>query len=252
MISLAARRHPGLANRPALFLFALLMPLALLTGCRQQGEWHFFEGVALDTGYHITLHGDLGAGETALLEAAIQGELASLEAELDILRRLLAGAGMAGIGLPAPVLPEALRQRLQARALDRLALVLGEFGVSNALVELGGGVRALGMAGRRPWRVRLPRTGLAVDPDSALRLDDAALVSRSAASPSREGEAEASRVLAVSAVAQSAEAADRLARGLLGAPLSQSAMEQPLRLVVLTPRGITLHIGTGLEPLLEP
>lgn len=50
MISLAARRHPGLAMRPALFLFALLMPLVLLAGCRQQGEWLTLEGVALGTG----------------------------------------------------------------------------------------------------------------------------------------------------------------------------------------------------------
>lgn len=251
MISLAARRHPGLAMRPALFLFALLMPLVLLAGCRQQGEWLTLEGVALGTGYHITLNGDLGEGEPALVEAAIQGELAGLEAESESLQRLLRA------GRPALVDTSAMEKGLEeliqahrARAVDRLAGLLGEFGVENALIELGGAQRALGMAGRHPWRVRLPRTGLAKAEDPSLRLEDAALASRSAPRPPGGSDAAAARILAVSVVAGSAEAADRLALELLASPL-EAAMEQPARLVVLTSRGITLHIGAGLEPLLE-
>ncbi|WP_445001008.1 FAD:protein FMN transferase [Halomonas mongoliensis] len=250
MISLAARRHPGLAMRPALFLFALLTPLLLLAGCRQQGEWHIFEGVALGSGYHITLNGDLGEGESALVEAAIQGELASLDNDIQLLQHLLAAGWPMVLGPPGAQVPDDLLQLYRARAVDHLAHVLGEFGVEHALVELGGVQRTLGRAGRHPWRVRLPRTGLASAPDAALRLEGAALVTRSAA---RRPEADApgeARVLAVSVVAQSAEAADHLARELLDSPL-EAAMEQPARVVVLTPRGITLHIGAGLEPLLE-
>ena len=250
MISLAARRHPGLAMRPALFLFALLMPLVLLAGCRQQGEWLTLEGVALGTGYHITLNGDLGEGEPALVEAAIQGELAGLEAESESLQRLLRAGRPALVDTSAMEKGlEAIIQAHRARAVDRLAGLLGEFGVAHALIELGGAQRALGMAGRHPWRVRLPRTGLEAE-DPSLRLEDAALASRSAPRPPGGSDAAAERILAVSVVAGSAEAADRLALELLASPL-EAAMEQPARLVVLTSRGITLHIGAGLEPLLE-
>ncbi|MCA1771036.1 MAG: hypothetical protein LC652_14200, partial [Halomonas sp.] len=69
-------------------MFALLMPLALLVGCRPQGEWHQLEGVALGTGYHITLNGDLDEGEIALVEAAIQGELASFDSQMQVLETL--------------------------------------------------------------------------------------------------------------------------------------------------------------------
>lgn len=250
MISLAARRHPGLAMRPALFLFALLMPLLLLAGCRQQGEWYIFEGVALGSGYHITLNGDLGPGEPALVEAAIQGELASLDNDIQGLQHLLAAGWPSIPGAPGAQVPNDLLRLYRARAVDQLVLVLDEFGVEHAQVELDGVQRTLGRAGRHPWRVRLPRTGLGSAPDAALRLENAALVTRSAARPPGDDDQERERILAVSAVAQSAEAADRLARELLVSPL-EAAMEQPARLVVLTPEGITLHIGTGLEPLLE-
>src|SRR5690554_2097332 len=166
MISLAARRHPGLAMRPALFLFALLMPLVLLAGCRQQGEWLTLEGVALGTGYHITLNGDLGEGEPALVEAAIQGELAGLEAESESLQRLLRAGRPALVDTSAMEKGlEAIIQAHRARAVDRLAGLLGEFGVAHALIELGGAQRALGMRVATPggsgcpapaWRPRTP------------------------------------------------------------------------------------------------
>jgi len=250
MISLAARRHPGLAMRPALFLFALLMPLLLLAGCRQQGEWYTLEGVALGTGYHITLNGDLGAGEFALVEAAIQGELASLDSEMAFLRGLVTLARPPLPGVPAPDgMSEMLQEHLRVLAVDRLFRVLDEFGIANALLELGGVQRASGMAGRHPWRVGLPRSGADEAAGLSLRLQDAALVHRAAPDSGVEATA-AGRVLAVSAVAPSAEAAQRLARELLVAA-PDDTLEHPARLVVLTPQGIDIYIGSALEPLLE-
>ena len=249
MISLAARRYPGLAMRPALFLFALLMPLVLLAGCRQQGEWFLLEGVALGTGYHITLNGDLGEGESALVEAAIQGELVSLDSELAFLRRLVTPSLLPLPGAQVPdAASEALREHLQVLAVDRLFRVLDEFGIANAMVELGGVQRARGMAGRHPWRVRLPRSGAGEAETHALRLQDAALVHRAVPEPAAIEAA--GRVLAVSAVAPSAEAADRLARELLAAA-PDDTLEHPARLVVLTPQGIEIHTGSALEPLLD-
>jgi len=250
MISLAARRHPGLAMRPALFLFALLMPLLLLVGCRQQGEWFQLEGVALGTGYHITLNGDLGEGESALVEAAIQGELASLDSEMALLEALmtLSRPPLAG-GHPPGTIAETLREYLQVLAVDRLFRVLDEFGIANALVEIGGVQRASGMAGRHPWRVGLPRSGADEAAELSLRLQDAALVHRAAPDSGIEA-MPARRVLAVSAVAPSAEAAQRLARELLVAA-PDDTLEHPARLVVLTPQGIDIYTGSALEPLLE-
>ncbi len=255
MISLAARRHPGLAMRPALFLFALLMPLLLLVGCRKHGEWFQLEGVALDTGYHITLNGDLGEGDALLVEAAIQGALASLDSELAFLQ-----AFMSRPPLPRPLAPaeaagderrlEPLSEHLQVLAVDRLFRVLDDFGIANALVELGGVQRASGMAGRHPWRVRLPRTGVGEPEEPVLRLQDAALVTRDAPQPQGGDAPVAARILGATVLAQDAEAADRLARKLLVAA-PDDILEHPARLVVLTPRGIDVYFGSALEPLLE-
>ncbi|MBE0487446.1 MAG: FAD:protein FMN transferase [Halomonas sp.] len=251
MTSLAARRHPGLAMRPALFLFALLMPLALLVGCRQQGEWHQFEGVALGTGYHITLNGELGEDEHALVEAAIQGELASLDSQMDVFQSLLSASRLPLAGAhSADAVDSALREHLQALAVDRLFRVFDDFGIANAMVEFGGVQRARGTTGRHPWRVRLPRSGIGSSPEPALRLQDVALVTRTVLRPAGVEDAATSLVLSVSAVAASAEAADRLARGLLDAA-PDGTLEHPARLVVLTPQGLELHIGYALEPLLE-
>jgi hypothetical protein len=251
MISLAARRHPGLAMRPALFLFALLMPLVLLAGCRQQGEWLQLEGVALGTGYHITLNGDLTQEERVLLEAAIQGELASLDTDREALARLLVAGRLPGRDWPAyDGVSGQLLALLHARAVDRLDGVLEEFAVAHGMIELGGVIRTRGMAGRHPWRVTLPHTGLASAPDLRLRLQDSALVSRTAPEPAGREAPGPARLLAVSVVASSAEAADRLARELLAADPDEIT-EQPARLVVLTPQGIELVTGSALEPLLE-
>lgn len=251
MISLAARRYPGLAMRPALILFALLMPLALLVGCRQQGEWFQLEGVALGTGYHITLNGDLGEGESALVEAAIQGELVSLDSELAFLQGVVTPSlpPLPGAQVPDAV-GETLREQLRVLAVDRLFRVLDEFGIANAMVELGGVLRARGMAGRHPWRVRLPRSGAGEAETHVLRLQDAALVHRAVPEPAAIEASVAGRVLAVSAVAPSAEAAHRLAWELLAAA-QDDTLEHPARLVVLTPQGIEIHTGSALEPLLD-
>lgn len=250
MISLAARRHPGLAMRPALFLFALLMPLALMAGCRQQGEWHQLEGVALGTGYHITLNGDLAEGEPALVEAAILGELASLDSHMQVLEGLLEASRLPCLAEPPSGMTNALvRGQLHALAVDRLFGVFDDFGIANAMVELGGVQRASGTYGRQPWRVRLPRSGLGDASEPVLRLQDAALVTLTA----RHAGADAPttlRILTVSAVASSAEAADRLARSLLVAS-PDDTLEHPARIVVLTPEGLEFHIGSALEPLLE-
>ncbi|MGM0638615.1 MAG: FAD:protein FMN transferase [Pseudomonadota bacterium] len=251
MISLAARRHPGLAMRPALFLFALLMPLALLVGCRQQGEWHQLEGVALGTGYHITLNGDLGEGDTALVEAAIQGELASLDHQMQAIEGLLEASRLPHLAdLPSGMINALMRELLQALAVDRLFRVFDDFGIVNAMVELGGVQRASGRYGRHPWRVRLPRSGLDGIADPVLRLQDAALVTRAAPQPVGTVAPAAARSLVVSVVAPNAETADHLARRLITAD-PVVALEHPARLVVLTPEGLELHIGSALEPLIE-
>lgn len=255
MISLAVRRYPGLAMRPALFLFTLLMPLVLLVGCRQQGEWLQLEGVALGTGYHITLNGDLGEGESVLVEAAIQGELASLDSEMAFLKALVSRSplprcmGFAEAAGDEGRL-ETLSEHRHAQAVDRLFRVLDDFGIANALVELGGIQRASGMAGRHPWRVRLPRTGLDNAAEPVLRLQDAALVTRAAPQPPGADAPAAARILAVSVVASDAEAGDRLARELLVAD-PDDIQEHAVRLVVLTPQGIEIHTGAALEPLLD-
>ena len=251
MISLATRQHSGLAMRPALFVFVLLLPLVLLVGCRQQEEWHQLEGVALGTGYHITLNGDLAAGEHALIEAAIQGELASLDSQIQAFEVLWEATWLPLFAeLPAGDTGEILREHLQALSVDRLFRVLDDFGIANAMVELGGVQRARGTYGRHPWRVRLPRSGLGDGSEPVLRLQDAALVTRAAPRPAGVEAAAAPRILAVSAVASSAEAADRLARSLLDAA-PDGTLEHSVRLVVLTLHGLESHIGSALEPLLE-
>lgn len=245
------RRHSGLAMRPALFLFALLMPLALMAGCRQQGEWHQLEGVALGTGYHITLNGDLAEGESALVEAAIQGELASLDSQIQAFEVLLEAARLPLlVEPPAGLTGEILREHLQALSVDRLFRVFNDFGIANAMVELGGVQRASGTYGRTPWRVRLPRSGLGDASEPVVRLQDAALVTRAAPRPAGVEAPTTARILAVSAVASSAEAADRLARSLLAAA-PDDTLEHPVRLVVLTLQGLESHAGSALEPLLE-
>ncbi|MGJ7457514.1 FAD:protein FMN transferase [Halomonas sp. RA08-2] len=237
--------------RPALFLFALLMPLALLVGCRQQGEWHQFEGVALGTGFHITLNGDLGEGENVLVEAAIQGELASLDSQMNAYQSLLSASRLPhSAERLTGAIDVTLREHLQAVAVDRLFRVFDDFGIANAMVELGGVQRASGTSERHPWRVRLPRSGIGESPEPVLRLKDAALVTRTVPRPAGDDVAATALVLSVSAVAASAEAADRLARGLLDTT-PDDTLEHPVRLVVFTQQGLELHIGSTLDPLLE-
>ncbi|WP_404297874.1 FAD:protein FMN transferase [Halomonas sp.] len=237
--------------RPALFLFALLMPLAMLMGCRPQGEWHQLEGVVLGTGYHITLNGDLDEGDVALVEAAILGELASLDSHMQVLDGLLEASHLPCLAEPPSGMTNALvRGQLHALAVDRLFGVFDAFGIANAMVELGGVQRASGTNGRHPWRVRLPRSGPDGTPEPVLRLQDAALVTRSAPKLERIVAPGTARSLAVSAVAPSAEQADHLARRLItDAPAA--TLEHPARIVVLTPEGLEFHIGSALEPLLE-
>lgn len=255
MNSLAARRQAGPAMGPALFLLALLVPASLMSGCRQQSVWQDLEGVVLETGYHITLNGDLqDEGHYLLLVAAIQGELASLESEFAALHGLLLSSlplrDTRAAEFPAPLI-EALREVQQARAVDRLDSVLAEFGFEHAMIELGGVVRTRGSGGRQPWRLALGSGGLSEALEPSLMLSDAALVTRLALGQAGRHATGEGRLMAVSVVAPSAELADRQARKLLGAGMTEDAMEQAARLVVLTPQGIEIHYGAALEPLLD-
>lgn len=248
MISLAKRRHRGLAWRPALFAFALPMALALLAGCRPAAGEPPLEGTVLGTGYHITLNDDLTPAARRRLEAVIQGELDAMQHAHDRQARPFRAAR-------PPLGPAANRRLLQAlarhyrvRALDRLVERLGQAGVRHALVELGGMQHGLGRANRRPWRVSLGRPGLEAGRHDILRLEDLTLVTRQA--PDTVDAADQARILAVSAVAPSAVEADRLARELLAGDPPQ-AVERAIRLVVLRPRGIDIRYGAALLPLLE-
>lgn len=256
MISIATRRHRGLASWPAPFVLVPLLTLALLAGCRGQANGHYFEGVALGTGYHITLNVDLDTGERELLQAAIQGELVSLESGFVQLRTLLAR--------PFPligndVMPSLARagRVLQlvswARAVDRLDAVLAEFGVADAMIELGGVVRARGMAGREPWRLAIDKADQPGEPNAVLTLHDVAVVTLATAAVwgDRAGPQEKhARALEVSVVAPDAFAALHQALRLANGEGSAED-ERMARRVVLTTQGIDIHDGEGLSTLLS-
>lgn len=266
MNCLAARRHKGLACGPALFLLALvLLPVALLVGCRSQPQLHQFEGTALDTGYHITLHADLDDGARELLGAGIQGELVSLEQDLARLLLPLRQARRAllpGAANDDDPLVDSLVQMSRALAVDRLDALLENRGIEHAMLELGGVVRTRGQDGGRPWRLALDRPGIPERETSWLRLGDAALVHLDAGVGAARDAIEGGewgpsplvgRLLAVSVVAPTALEADRQARELMtaGPEAVVQAAERAVRIVVLTSQGIEIHHGSALEAYIE-
>lgn len=252
MISRAARRHPGLAVRPALFLLALA---TLLAGCRQAG-WQDHEGVALDTGYHLTLNGGPQRKAFEPLRAAIQGELANLERDYAIQRRLVALVQAPRLG-ELPSLSQALaawRHEHQARAVDRLDAVLGEFGIEDARIELGGFLRVRGRApDGGPWRFAIDHAWLPAPDGARVSLRDASLVTleADAAMDLAAAPVASRRRIAATVVAPSAVQALHQARRLLREEGAGAAEERQARLVVLTPQGIDIQDGVGLEALLE-
>ncbi|PXX97489.1 FAD:protein FMN transferase [Halomonas sp. LBP4] len=265
MSFLAARRNKGPACGPALFLLALLLPVTLLVGCRSQSPLHQFEGTALGTGYHITLHADLDEGARERLVAGIQGELVNLEQDLARLLvplRQARRALLSGAANDDDPLADSLLQMSRALAVDRLDALLENRGIEHAMLELGGVVRTRGQTGGRPWRLALDRPGLPEQEASWLRLGDAALVHLDARDGAGQwiieggepgGLLSVSRLLAVSVVAPTALEADRQARELMtaGPEAVAQAAERAVRIVVLTSQGIEIHHGTALEAYLE-
>ncbi|MFY0990398.1 FAD:protein FMN transferase [Halomonas sp. C05BenzN] len=262
MTSLAARRYKGLACGPALFLFTLVMlPMSLLAGCRSQPPLHQFEGTALGTGYHITLHADLDDRARERLQAGIQGELVSLEQDLARLRvplRHARGPLPAGVGSDSTSLAQRLLQMARALAVDRLVALLLDHAVEHAMIELGGMVRVRGPAGRRAWRLALDRAGMPREEGPRLRLADAALVRLDdmpmpLAGGERAAPLAASRLLAVSVVAPTTIEAERQARELMaaGPEALEPFLDRAVRIVVLTSQGIEIHHGSALETYLE-
>ncbi|WP_180978310.1 FAD:protein FMN transferase [Halomonas urumqiensis] len=232
-----------------------MLVLALLAGCRGQASGQYFEGVALGTGYHITLDADLDIGERELLQAAIQGELGSLENGLLSLRPLLA-APLPLVNQEAlPSLARAgrlLQLEHWAHAVDRLDAVLAEFGMSNAMIELGGMVRTRGMAGRQLWRLAIDKAHLPGEQHAVLSLQDAALVTVATATVRGDMAGRGGRrprLLEVSVVAPEARSALhqalRIAKGEAWA-----RDERMARQVVMTRQGIDIHYGEAFVALL--
>ncbi|MCG6656358.1 hypothetical protein HOP52_01010 [Halomonas campisalis] len=263
MIHLAARRFPGLAHRgPALFMLALmLLPMGLLSACRNQLQEHQFQGSVLGTGYHLTLYADLGERQREALEAGIQGELANIQRQGDLLLATLTAAFGPYPGwlarAPEPLLDELVRL-LHALAVDRLTERLAEFDIGNAMVEVGGLVRARGAPPGREWRLSLEHVGLPGNGEAPLvRLRDAALVQRPAIRSGGEV-LNGHRVLGVSVVASSASEAQQralwLATGSGGVNVTAAkglpSRDSAARLVVETPQGIETHNTSALEPWL--
>ena len=266
MIPLASRRFPGLAHRgPALFLFVLLLlpVMTLLSACRSQHQEqeHQLQGSVLGTGYHLTLYADLDERERETLKVGIQGELAYIERQSDL---LLAALGLAFAPYPAWLanapqsLMDELARLLHAAAVDRLTRHLKAQGMQSALVELGGMVRTLGAPPGRDWTLSLAHVGLPGNGEvSHVTLRDAALVQRPASRNGSEA-LDDHRVLGVSVVAATASEAQhqalRLTTGNGRAQASAHggvvAVDSAARLVVETPQGIEILNTTALEPWL--
>ncbi|TFH88152.1 hypothetical protein EQG41_04410 [Billgrantia azerbaijanica] len=263
MISLAARRLPGLAHRgPALFMLLLvLMPTALLSACRNHLQEQQLQGTALGTAYHLTLYAEPGEASSAL-RVAIQGELVRLEGQHALLLQWLRGAALLPPPWAARIVPVAtwqggeLATLMHALAADRLAERLRANGIVHAMIEVGGIVRVLDNPRRQGWRLALDHAAL---PDQAVRrrlaLRHAALMTRlvdghhlPAAS------AGMSRLLAVSVVAGTAVEAWHEAHRLVTTTSIEAArrQERAARFVVSTPNGIDISQTPALERWLEP
>lgn len=165
MIEGSAQETTGLVRRgPALSLLGGLLAVALLlAACGRPLPEQRLQGVVLDTGYHLTLHGDL---DTPRLGVAIESELARQAAAWSRFVEAQArwqGARRLPGARPPPPWPPVLGH---AWLVDRLHERLLAEGVETFLVEVGGIRR-----GRGAWPVALPGE------DRRLTLEDEALVS---------------------------------------------------------------------------
>ncbi|GAA0557240.1 hypothetical protein ACFQH5_12645 [Halomonas salifodinae] len=165
MIEGSARRKTGLVRRgPALLLFGGILATALLfSACGRAPQDHRLQGVVLDTGYHLTLHGDL---DVPRLEVAIESELVQQAARWTAFGQAMASwrrpGVLPGMSPPSPW-PDVLGH---AWLVDRLHQRLQGEGLDEFLVEVGGIRR-----GQGAWWVALPGE------DRRLELDDEALAS---------------------------------------------------------------------------
>lgn len=248
----------GLAHRgPALFMFSLLLPLMLLTACRNPLQEQQVQGVALGTGYHITLYADLDAMSPMAIRAVIQGELETLEAE----RRNAAAVRRSAFAplwrLREPeVLAGVWDQVFHALAVDRLVGQLAELDVHHLLVEVGGVMRSQGSPPGRAWRVSLAHAALpSMEDPQHVRLDGGAVLHRlgrldRAPAPPQP------LILGVAVIASSAMEGRVQADALLEVgPLQvlQWAEDRDIAasIVVKSSQGITIHQTAALAPWLE-
>lgn len=248
----------GLAHRgPALFMFSLLLPLMLLTACRNPLQEQQLQGVALGTGYHITLYADLDAMSPLAIRAVIQGELETLEDE----RRRVAGVRRSAFAplwrVSEPeVLAEAWDQVFHALAVDRLAQLLAELDVHHLMVEVGGVMRSQGSPPGRAWRVSLAHAALpGMEEPLNVRLDGGAVLHR-LGKLDRAPVPPQPYILGVTVIASSAMEGRVQADALIQVgPLEvlQWADERDIAasIVVKSSQGITIHQTAALAPWLE-
>ncbi len=248
----------GLAQRgPALFMFSLLLPLMLLTACRNPLQEQQVQGVALGTGYHITLYADLDAMSPLALLAVIQGELETLEDE----RRSAAGVRRSAF---APLwkisepegLAEVWDQVFHALAVDRLAQQLAQLDVHHLMVEVGGVMRSQGAPPGRVWRVSLAHAALpSMEDPMHVRLDDAAMLHR-LGRLDRTPTFSQPFILGVAVIASSAMEGRMQADTLIEVgpfQVLQWAEDRDIAasIVVKSSQGITIHQTAALAPWLE-
>lgn len=257
MMQLAHGRLSGLAlYGPALFF--LMLSSFLLSACRQQVDEQLYQGTALGTGYHITLYADLGAGQAAEIEAGIQGELANLEAQREVLIRASVAAFAPFWVAPTVALQHEVDRRFHALAVDRLTLWLGHHAIAPAavLVEVGGVMRGLGTPPAGAWRLSLEQPGLP-GPEGArhVRLQDAALVHRFVQQEAAAPLVTPATPLSVSVIAADAGTAMREASLLIHAGPEEAIrladeLDSAAKVVVKRPQGIEIHHTAALEPWL--
>nr|WP_228574443.1 hypothetical protein [Halomonas sp.] len=259
MMSFAHGRLSGLAlHGPALFFLMMLSSL-LLSACRQPGAEHWYQGVSLGTGYHITLYADLEPERLAEIGAGIQGELASLELQRTAYRRISGAAFRRWWQSPPAAWQHEVDRRFHALAVDRLTTWLDRYldVPSSVLVEVGGIMRGSGSEPVAGWRLSLDQAGLpGADGARHVRLKDAALVHRFAQQEAAPLVSPATP-LSVSVIAESASAAMHQASQLIHAGPNEAlgqaqALDSAARVVVKTSQSIEIHHTAALEPWLEP
>lgn len=257
MISIAYGRYSGPTLRGSARFVFLCLVSALLLACRHPTNEHLLHGVALGTGYHVTLYASLDSAQLAVLEAGIQGELTELERQRSDLLRLGSGALLPlGLALPDTLWRE-LDRWFQALAVDRLTQWLATHDSTQAvMVELGGIQRGQGDAPGGAWHLSLEQVGLpTLEEAHRIALKDAALVQHFV---SRDFTPLISleQLLAVSVIAEDASTALYLASLLTQAGPDRalrlaSEMDSAVKIIVKTPKGIEIHHTVAIEPLLE-